>query len=317
VEWLIGSAGTVGGQLSGGARGKVGTVVSERADEPRPWGLLRTKLEVPRPRPAALLRTDLVEYLSAVATPGRLTLVVAGAGWGKSTLLASWVDRQPDADRYAWFSADDGDNDVVRYWAYVIAALTHDPPEARRIFGMKSGSAEAFHVAVVCHDTPPARRIRRSVSRLSSATMAWVQRVEPPLVECVDHIPHVAVADLQQRRDVTDGLALTRHHHHDRPPQPDRILRGPGDLLQLPALVHRQRPHEHTRSTSHPHHLPHWACRRQPGHVDQRDQLPGQRCVSSRQVRPGRNRAIPSDTGIPVRYSTRKKHCSGICRCMT
>jgi LuxR family maltose regulon positive regulatory protein len=127
---LIGAAGTVGGQLSGGAQGKVGTFVTQPPDEPRPWGLLRTKLTVPRPRPDALLRSDLVEYVSAVATPGRVTLVVAGAGWGKSTLLASWVGRQPNPDRYAWFSVDEDDNDIGRYWAYVITALTLDDPAA-------------------------------------------------------------------------------------------------------------------------------------------------------------------------------------------
>lgn len=97
-------------------------------DAPLQPGLLRTKLTVPRPRPAALPRTDLVEHLSAVAVPGRVTLVVAGAGWGKSTLLASWVDRQPDADRYAWLSVDGGDDDIVRFWSYMTAALSaHDP----------------------------------------------------------------------------------------------------------------------------------------------------------------------------------------------
>jgi hypothetical protein len=44
----------------------------------------------------------------------------------------------------------------------------------------------------------------------------WVQRVEPPLVERVDHITHVVLADLQQRGDVPDGLTLPRRHHHDR-----------------------------------------------------------------------------------------------------
>jgi LuxR family maltose regulon positive regulatory protein len=100
----------------------------ERGDVPQPGGLLRTKLTVPRPRPGALPRTELIEHLSAVAAPGRLTLVVAGAGWGKSTLLASWIDSLPDADRHAWLSVDEGDNDIVRFWSYVIAALgARDP----------------------------------------------------------------------------------------------------------------------------------------------------------------------------------------------
>jgi hypothetical protein len=44
---------------------------------------------------------------------------------------------------------------------------------------------------------------------VEAATISvWAQRVEPPLVERVDHIPHVIIADLQQRRDVADSLAL-------------------------------------------------------------------------------------------------------------
>jgi hypothetical protein len=44
----------------------------------------------------------------------------------------------------------------------------------------------------------------------ASPARFWVQRVKPPLVERVDHITHVVVADLQQRADVPDGLAPGR-----------------------------------------------------------------------------------------------------------
>ena len=48
-------------------------------------------------------------------------VVGAGAGWGKTTLLSQWCARG-DAD-FAWLSLDGADNDPVRFWAYVIAAL--------------------------------------------------------------------------------------------------------------------------------------------------------------------------------------------------
>jgi len=51
----------------------------------------------------------------------RLVVVGAGAGWGKTTLLSQWCARG-DAD-FAWLSLDGADNDPVRFWAYVIAAL--------------------------------------------------------------------------------------------------------------------------------------------------------------------------------------------------
>ena len=96
----------------------------DRAGEPHPdlpGGVLRTQLVPPPPRPHALARTHLVDRLRAVSAPGRLTLVAAGAGWGKTTLVASWIRAEPD--RAAWFSVDATDSDPVRFWGGVIAAL--------------------------------------------------------------------------------------------------------------------------------------------------------------------------------------------------
>ncbi|MHB1134088.1 MAG: LuxR C-terminal-related transcriptional regulator [Chloroflexota bacterium] len=53
-----------------------------------------------------------------------LCLVSAGAGFGKSTLIAEW--KQPPANsgtRLGWLSLDKEDGDPVRFWTYVIAAL--------------------------------------------------------------------------------------------------------------------------------------------------------------------------------------------------
>src|SRR5207244_3412573 len=64
-------------------------------------------------------RLRLLERLTL--SQARLVVVGAGAGWGKTTLLAQWCARG-DAD-FAWLSLDGADNDPVRFWAYVIAAL--------------------------------------------------------------------------------------------------------------------------------------------------------------------------------------------------
>ncbi|MEJ2211278.1 MAG: hypothetical protein P8129_19870 [Anaerolineae bacterium] len=56
----------------------------------------------------------------------RMTLVSAPAGFGKTTLLSDWLWH---ADRpVAWISLDEGDNDLRRFLAYLIAAQqTIDP----------------------------------------------------------------------------------------------------------------------------------------------------------------------------------------------
>ena len=103
--------------------------------------LLRTKLAPPRlpadrvPRPSLLARLD--EGLA-----GKLTLISAPPGFGKSTLVAEWLQERletgdvrsahrtdpispisnPQSLHFAWLSLDPGDNDPVRFWRYLITA---------------------------------------------------------------------------------------------------------------------------------------------------------------------------------------------------
>ena len=78
--------------------------------------LLATKLHVPRPPEGLVARRRLGEALG-----GGLIVVSAPAGFGKTTLLADWV-RAKDRS-CGWLSLDAGDNDPVRFWRHVAAAL--------------------------------------------------------------------------------------------------------------------------------------------------------------------------------------------------
>jgi len=51
-----------------------------------------------------------------------LTLVVAPAGWGKSTLVADWLAR--DRIAVGWVSLDSGDDDPKRFWRYLLLAAS-------------------------------------------------------------------------------------------------------------------------------------------------------------------------------------------------
>jgi LuxR family transcriptional regulator, maltose regulon positive regulatory protein len=58
----------------------------------------------------------------------RLTLIAAPAGSGKTSLLAEWHSDPREQRPFAWISLDAADNDPVRFWDGVIAALrTIDP----------------------------------------------------------------------------------------------------------------------------------------------------------------------------------------------
>jgi LuxR family maltose regulon positive regulatory protein len=82
--------------------------------------LLTTKLYVPPVRPELVPRPRLVDRLDAGAD-GKLTLVSAAAGFGKTTLVAEWLSRVERP--CTWLSLDEGDNDPVRFLTYLIAAL--------------------------------------------------------------------------------------------------------------------------------------------------------------------------------------------------
>ena len=82
--------------------------------------LLITKLHVPQTRTAGVPRPRLVMRLQQ-GLAQKLILISAPAGYGKTTLLGEWL--AACGQTTAWVSLDKGDNDPVRFWAYVIAAL--------------------------------------------------------------------------------------------------------------------------------------------------------------------------------------------------
>ncbi len=88
--------------------------------------LLQTKLTPPLAHQKEVARPHLLarlnEYLMHLESFSRkLTLVSAPAGYGKTSLTVDWLRNSQVP--YAWLSLDEGDNDPLRFLAYVIAAL--------------------------------------------------------------------------------------------------------------------------------------------------------------------------------------------------
>ena len=82
--------------------------------------LLRPKFTMPNQRMCLILRPRLTAQIDPQAG-GVVTLISAPAGFGKTTLVAEWAAEQKRP--VAWLSLDEADNDPVRFWRYVIAAL--------------------------------------------------------------------------------------------------------------------------------------------------------------------------------------------------
>jgi LuxR family transcriptional regulator, maltose regulon positive regulatory protein len=90
--------------------------------------LLTTKFFVPESSQAVIPRARLFALLDeGLSRP--LTLVSAPAGYGKSTLVATWVQSKPtERPLVAWVTLDEQDNDPLRFWSYVLTAFDRCQP---------------------------------------------------------------------------------------------------------------------------------------------------------------------------------------------
>ncbi len=93
--------------------------------------LLATKFNIPPANPKLVRRERLFSMLDEGLHRGHLlTLVCAPTGYGKTTLVSEWVHQYVEeskgaslSGRFVWLTLDQGDNDLARFIAYLVAAL--------------------------------------------------------------------------------------------------------------------------------------------------------------------------------------------------
>ncbi|MFR9774814.1 LuxR C-terminal-related transcriptional regulator [Micromonospora sp. MS34] len=117
------------GNAPAGGAGAVGGIVRADAGTDAPAGgawpaarpLLASRLAAPAPPEPVLVRPRLLDRLDQ-GVAGPVTLVSGPAGWGKTTLLASWARASRAEPPPAWVSVEGGDTGE-RLWSYLAAAL--------------------------------------------------------------------------------------------------------------------------------------------------------------------------------------------------
>jgi len=106
----------------------------------KPSILLHTKFLVPRPTPDLLPRPHLVEWLEN-QMHRHLILISAPAGYGKTTLLADFLNAS--GHPFAWYQLDANDSDPTVFLTYLIEALRRmkdAPPSITNAIGQTAQS---------------------------------------------------------------------------------------------------------------------------------------------------------------------------------
>jgi LuxR family maltose regulon positive regulatory protein len=173
--------------------------------------LIATKLRPPAVRDQVVPRERLLEQLRA-GSDLRLSLVACPAGYGKTTLLAAWREAEAARKPVAWLTLDEGDNDPVVFWSYVIEALRRacpaiSLPASPQLAGAASTVAMVLpHLVNELDDLGEVTLILDDFHRLSGGSaresLAWF----------IDHAPPTFQLVLSTRTEPDLPLAALRAH---------------------------------------------------------------------------------------------------------
>ena len=153
--------------------------LTDRTRSEPPFPILESKLTPPLARRGMVPRANLIRQLEASRT-APVVSIVAPPGYGKTTLLAQWAER--DARTFAWVSIDGHDNDPVVLLTYIAVALDRDEPIDQAVF-----------TALASPDAAIGERVLpRLGSALSSRTLPIVVVLDDAHLlqnpECLDHV---------------------------------------------------------------------------------------------------------------------------------
>jgi len=202
--------------------------------EPSTSSLLLPKLRPPRLLSSLVARPRLLARLDT-ALESKLMLLVAPAGFGKTTLISQWLhDRQ--VGPLAWVSLDSGDNDLFRFWRSVITACqAFDPALGRGTLALLSEATQPPFVA-----QPPQTALTLLLNELA-------QQQQDGLLVLDDYHVIEEPAIHETLTFFLDHLPTTLHVlllSRSEPPLPLLRWRARGDIAELHAADLRFTPEE-------------------------------------------------------------------------
>ncbi len=189
--------------------------------------LLTVKQMIPPVRPGAVRRERLERLLHAAET--RLTVVVAPAGWGKTSLLSGWAADTADQRCIAWVSLDEGDDEPVLFWSYVLTALCRAGVDAGPLEALATARADPMDLALPMLLNELAASPVQRVLVLDDYHLLTDRRIHEAVEFLVTYLPASLRLVVAGRVD---------------PPLPLARLRARGELTELRAADLRFSPDE-------------------------------------------------------------------------
>jgi LuxR family maltose regulon positive regulatory protein len=162
---------------------------------------------------------------------GKLTVISAPAGFGKTTLIGQWI---ADHATVGWVSLDEKDNDPARFWRYVFAALSDAHPGLSVPLpeALQSRHPAQINGVLVKLINRIADRSGRLLLVLDDYHVIEADTIHETLTFLIDHMPAQMHLVIASRVD---------------PPLPLSRLRGRRQLTELRAADLRFTVHEATR----------------------------------------------------------------------
>jgi LuxR family transcriptional regulator, maltose regulon positive regulatory protein len=156
--------------------------------------VLATKLHLPSPRLPLVQRKRLWEKLKLTS---RLILVSAPAGFGKTTVLSEWAHQSKFP--VSWLSLDELDNDPLRFWTYVVAALqqTESTIGEATLAMLRATETLSFEVRLTPLINELAQLQTELILALDDYHLIATPAIHDTMTFLIEHLPnqvHVAIA---------------------------------------------------------------------------------------------------------------------------
>lgn len=180
--------------------------------------LLASKLQIPRLPDSLIRRSRLLTRLEA-GQKGKLTLLSAHAGSGKTMLVRQWIydciNNKHTSPSFAWVTLDPDDNDPLRFWRYLITAcqIFHPGIGPSTLPLLNSAFAPRSLEVVITTFLNELALISSGILVLDSYHVITSPQIQKALLFFLNHLPTTLHVLIITRTDPPFSLAHLLAHH--------------------------------------------------------------------------------------------------------